>query len=139
MPENCQGILWSNNLHAAFSSTSFVKAVADISKGGDNSSKEDRVRKLGTAPQDLISAARVELQLCKQQAQNVWEVLLFEAACSEDPAAAENLVRTAIKSRLINAVEIAEKAAKGAYDFLLYGGRTTIFRLLDRVFCLLGN
>lgn len=93
-----------------------LESISAEAASGSVALSEDTVKeiaRLGVAPPELVAAARKELQLCKQQVQNVWEALLYETASATNSEAAEDLLRTAVKARLSTAVSAAEHAAQG--------------------------
>ena len=96
--------------------TQVLESISAEAASGSAALSEATVKeiaRLGVAPPELVAAARKELQLCKQQVQNVWEALLYETASATNGEAAEDLLRTAVKARLSTAVSAAEHAAQG--------------------------
>lgn len=67
-----------------------------------------------TIPADITKRARQELCLCKQQAQRVWEVLLYEFLLdAKGQDGADRAMQQAIRQKLSTAISAAETGSKG--------------------------
>ncbi|KAL6785843.1 HAT2 [Auxenochlorella protothecoides x Auxenochlorella symbiontica] len=67
-----------------------------------------------TIPADITKRARQELCLCKQQAQRVWEVLLYEfLRDAKGQDGADRAMQQAIRQKLSTAISAAETGSKG--------------------------